>query len=425
VLWLLVLLIFLVTVLLIVTRRVHHTTAALMGAVLVSITLISFGVSGETMLAMVRLEPILVITAMTVVAEVIRGGGVFQFLAMHFVRLTRGNPVRLFILFCLLSAALSTVLLNSVVILIIGYLTILTCQALEIESHPFFLGEMLATGVGGAFTLIGTSSNIIIADYAGFNFAYYLFQFGWFALVMLSVTLVVLYLLVRRKFARLDPEALYRVMKFNPWMMVPNRRVFYAYTGLFVGLIVAFALYPQTYVVALAGMMVFMLASHADPRTSLRNIEWDIIFFIGGLFVLSGALELVGILQVLAQDILLVSGGHLILASVLMLWGTWLGALVIGASPMATTFAPLVVEMATVMGWTAGIRDPLFWGVGFGAALGGVATPFGLAPLVVSSMAKIKQGTKSRRNFFLTALTVNILQIGLCTLFILLVGHPV
>jgi Na+/H+ antiporter NhaD/arsenite permease-like protein len=305
-----------------------------------------------------------------------------------------------------------------------GYLTITTCQALELESQTFLLGEMLATGVGGAFTLIGTSSNIIIADYAGFNFAYYVFQFWWLALVMMIVTLIALYLLVRHKFPRLDPEALYRVMKFDPWMMVPNRRLFYAYTGLFIALITAFALYPQSYVVALAGMMVFMLASHADPKTSLRNIEWDIIFFIGGLFVLSGALGLVGILQVLAQNILLLSGGHLILTSVLMLWVAWLGTLVTGASPIATTFAPIAIEMATVMGWTTGIRDALFWGVGFGTALGGVATPFGLAPLMVSSMVKTKQKPKSRRNFFLIALLVNILQIGLCTLFILLVAIP-
>ena len=87
------------------TRRIHHTSAALIGAVLVSIALITHGVPGEAVLAMVHLEPIIVIMGMTVVAEVIRGGGVFQFLAVHFIRLTRGNPQKLFILFCLLSAA--------------------------------------------------------------------------------------------------------------------------------------------------------------------------------------------------------------------------------------------------------------------------------------------------------------------------------
>ena len=98
-LWLLILLIFLLTVLLIVTRMVHHTVAALMGAVLASIALIINGIPGEDVLAMVRLEPILVITGMTVVAEVMRGAGVFQFIAVHVIRLTRGNPQKLFILF--------------------------------------------------------------------------------------------------------------------------------------------------------------------------------------------------------------------------------------------------------------------------------------------------------------------------------------
>ena len=97
-LWLLILIIFLLTVLLITTRVIHHTSAALFGAVLVSIALIMNGFSDQEILAMIRLEPILVITGITVVAEVMRGAGVFQFLAVYFVRLTQGNPKKLFVI---------------------------------------------------------------------------------------------------------------------------------------------------------------------------------------------------------------------------------------------------------------------------------------------------------------------------------------
>ncbi|MHA2302374.1 MAG: hypothetical protein ACXACD_15610, partial [Candidatus Thorarchaeota archaeon] len=60
-LWLLILIIFLLTVLLIATRVIHHTSAALFGAVLASIALIMNGFSDQEILAMIRLEPILVI----------------------------------------------------------------------------------------------------------------------------------------------------------------------------------------------------------------------------------------------------------------------------------------------------------------------------------------------------------------------------
>jgi len=419
-LWLLILLIFLLTVLLIVTRMVHYTTAAMIGAVLASIALITRGVPGQEILTMVRLEPILVITAMTVVAEVIRGAGVFQFLAVHFIRLTRGDPKKLFVLFCLLTAGLSTVLMSTVVILIIGYLTILTCQALKLKPHAFLLGEMLAVGVGGAFTLIGTSSNVIVANYAGFDFAYYILQFAGLAIIVLIVTLVAVFLIIRSQLVTVDKEVFELVMDFDPWMMVPNRRLFWVYAGLFGILIVAFAIFPQVYVVALAGMMVFMIVSHADPRTSLRDVEWTIIFYIGGLFILSGALEYVGILRVISEGILQASGGQLIPASLMMLWVTWLGAFVIGGSPMTTTFAPLAVEMAIVMGWTIGIRDPLFWGIGFGASLGGTASPFGTVPMLIVSMTNFKNSKMSIRAFLIIGILVNIISIVLCSLYILL-----
>jgi Na+/H+ antiporter NhaD/arsenite permease-like protein len=423
-LWLLILIIFFLTVLLIVTRMVHHTTAALIGAVLASIALILNGVSGQEILAMVRLEPILVITGMTVVAEVIRGAGVFQFLAVYFIRLTRGDPKKLFALFCILTAALSTVLLNTVVMLIMGYLVILTCHALELKPHSFLLGEMVAVGVGGAFTLIGTSSNVIVADYAGFNFGYYIIQFAGLALVVFTVTLVILFFAIRHHLTLVNPEAFDHIMDLDPWMMVPNRRLFWVYAGLFVLLIAAFIVFPQAYVVAIAGMTIFMIVSHADPRLSLRDVEWGIIFFIGGLFVLAGALELVGILRVVSGAILTVSVGQLIPASMMLLWSTWISAFIIGGSPIATVFAPLAVEIATVMGWPMGIRDPLFWGVGFGTSLSGIASPFGTVPLLVLSMVSFKNSKISWSRFLIIAILLNILQIGICSIYILLLASP-
>jgi Na+/H+ antiporter NhaD/arsenite permease-like protein len=419
-LWLLIVIIFFITVALITTRKVHHTTAALIGAVLASIALIMNGVTEQEILAMVRLEPILVIAGMTVVAEMMRRAGVFQFLAVYFIRLTRGNPTRLFLIFCLLTATLSTVLLNSVVILIMGYIVILTCYALEIKPHGFFLGQMLAVGAGGAFTLIGTTPNVIIADYAEFGFDYYITRFGIFTLIVITVSLVAIYFMIRHQLSVEDSKAFDRVMDLDPWMMVPNRRMFWVYAGLFVLLIVAFVLFPQPFVVAMGGMMVFMTVSHADPLASLRDIEWDIIFFIGGLFVLAGALENVGILSAISDAILFASGGQLIPASLMLLWGAWIGSFIIGGPPIAAVFAPLVVDMATIMGWPIGIRDPLFWGVGFGAALGGVATPFGAVPLLILSMVNFDDSKISWRRFLLSAILVNILQMGLCSIYIML-----
>jgi Na+/H+ antiporter NhaD/arsenite permease-like protein len=419
-LWLLILIIFFITVLLIVTRRVHLTTAALIGAVLASIALITRGIAGQEILLMIRLEPILVIAGMTVVAEIMRGSGVFQFLAVHFIRFTRGDTKKLFILFCLLTASLSTVLMNTVVILVMGYLTILTCQAIEQKPHAFLLGEMLAVGAGGAFSLIGTSTNVIIADYAGFDFIYYILQFWGLAIVVVVITILVLLIVNRRALIADDPTAYEYVVDFDPWMMVPNRRLFWIYMGLFILLILGFVVFPQAYVVAIAGMTIFMIISHVDPRASLRDVEWQIIFFIGALFVLAGSLELVGLLNLVAEGILFLSGGQLIPASLLMLWLTWVGASVIGSSPMATTFAPIALGIASTMGWPIGVRDPLFWGVGFGSALGGVASPIGSMPLIILSLLTFKDSYLSRLRFLLIALLANILQVILCSVFILL-----
>jgi Na+/H+ antiporter NhaD/arsenite permease-like protein len=230
----------------------------------------------------------------------------------------------------------------------------------------------------------------------------------------------VLLLVNRRQLIVDDPEAYEYVVDFDPWMLVPNRRLFWVYSGLFLLLIVGFVVFPQAYVVAIAGMTVFLIVSHSDPRTSLRDVEWQIIFFIGALFVISGALELVGILNVVADGVLLLSGGQLIPASVLLLWITWFGSSIIGSSPMATTFAPIALQIANTIGLPIGIRDPLFWGVGFGSALGGIASPIGALPLLVLSLLTFKDANISRIRFLVIALLLNLLQVLLCSGFILL-----
>ncbi len=92
---------------------------------------------------------------------------------------------------------------------------------------------------------------------------------------------------------------------------------------------------------------------------------------------------------------------------------------------MATTFAPIAAEMAATMGWTMGLQDPLFWAVGFGSALGGIATPFGAVPLLVFSTLSFKDSKLSYSSFLFIALLINIVMIGLCSGYILLLAPPV
>jgi Na+/H+ antiporter NhaD/arsenite permease-like protein len=108
----------------------------------------------------------------------------------------------------------------------------------------------------------------------------------------------------------------------------------------------------------------------------------------------------------------------------MLLWSTWIGAFFIGNSPIATLFAPLASEIATIMGWPIGVRDPLFWGAGLGTALGGITSPFGSAPLLVLAMVSFKDSKMSWSRFLSMGTLVNLMQIGLCSLYIMLFALP-
>jgi Na+/H+ antiporter NhaD/arsenite permease-like protein len=77
------------------------------------------------------------------------------------------------------------------------------------------------------------------------------------------------------------------------------------------------------------------------------------------------------------------------------------------------------------MGWPIGVRDPLFWGIGFGTALGGITTPYGAIPLLVLAMVSFKDTRMSWRRFLIIGTLVNLMQMGLCSLYIVLFALPI
>ncbi|MFW9831259.1 MAG: SLC13 family permease, partial [Candidatus Thorarchaeota archaeon] len=80
----------------------------------------------------VDLPTLIIILSMLVITEIARDSGVFQFIAMKAIKFSNGETPKLLIIFCLLSFAMTTVLTQITTILIMGALTFLACDALEI-----------------------------------------------------------------------------------------------------------------------------------------------------------------------------------------------------------------------------------------------------------------------------------------------------
>ena len=101
-------LIYVLTVLLSAIRAVPLSVAALCGALLIAWFGLQYGVFTYDMAASfidVRLLGLIIGTM--IVVEVAEKSGLFRFGALYAVKISKGNPGRLFVLICVISAAAS------------------------------------------------------------------------------------------------------------------------------------------------------------------------------------------------------------------------------------------------------------------------------------------------------------------------------
>src|SRR5687768_10136315 len=180
-------LIFLGAYLLIATERwVSRTAAALGGAALV----LALGISDAhgaffSEESGVGWNVVFLLLGMMIIVSVMRGTGVFEYLAIWAAKRARGRPFPLMVLLIVITASASALLDNVTTVLLVAPVTILLCQRLALPVVPYLLAEVFASNVGGTATLVGDPPNIIIASRGGLTFNDFLIHLAPVVLVLL------------------------------------------------------------------------------------------------------------------------------------------------------------------------------------------------------------------------------------------------
>jgi Na+/H+ antiporter NhaD/arsenite permease-like protein len=137
--------------------------------------------------------------------------------------------------------------------------------------------------------------------------------------------------------------------------------------------------------IALLGATILMIVGPLDPHASLRDIEWNTLFFFVGLFMLVEAVVHVGIVGSVASSLAEAVDGRLGVATIGILWVSALGSAIVDNIPYTATAIPIVEGMIQ-----SGLEgEPLWWALALGACLGGNLTLVGAsANIVVANLAE-------------------------------------
>jgi Na+/H+ antiporter NhaD/arsenite permease-like protein len=389
--------IMLITYLFIAFEKLHKSVCAIVGAIAAVVAAMAFGLFGKSGYHEVHeiighdLNILGVIIGTSILVDTVGGSGLFHFIGIRVVKMTGGEPKKLFLFVCLLTFLFVSLLTLAPGSLLMASLVLVICRTLGYHPKPYLIAVAIVANSAALTTFSSGIATLMIGTAA--EIPYFQFFIGSTPLAFATGAVAIL-LLIKLYGKKLledaakagDPADLkLKVAGFDEWAMVKDRRVFWRSAGVLGATVVGFATAQALHVgldfVAMAGGMAALLFCAGDPEQAIKKVKWPVILFFVGLFVIIGAVKATGLLSVTADALISLGGGSgtvlvLIVGLFVMLTSGFVDNI-----PVAATMIPVLDPIAKA---NPGMAAALFWVLIGAANLGGNSTPIGSVSSVIA-----------------------------------------
>lgn len=382
---------FVLAYILIMSERINRAIVSLLAA---GLMIIGGVLTQEAALRGVDFNTLGLLVGMMIIVSITRQSGVFQFLAIWSAKKVKASPWGILVMLMMVTALLSALLDNVTTVLLIVPVTLLITEDLNVKAYPYLFTEIFASNVGGTATLIGDPPNIMIGSAVGLSFNDFLINLTPIVLLLIPLTLIPVYLIWGRSM-HASEERRQRVMAYQEKDAIRDERLLkqsLSVLGLVIGgFVFAHPLHLQPATIAMFGAAVLLLLHNftrsakdqsAQIHHTFTEVEWTTIFFFIGLFILVHGIDVTGLLQLLANKVLALTGGDISITSISILWLSAIASAVVDNIPFVATMIPLIKSMAGTIGDGQSLM-PLWWSLALGSCLGGNGSLIGASANVI------------------------------------------
>ncbi len=343
---------------------------------------------------------IVFISGMMVMVEAMARAGFFRWLCLTIAKALNYRVIPLFIAFMIMSSVLAMFIDSITVIMFLAAVTVELARLLRFDPIPLIISEIFCANLGGSATMCGDPPNIIIGTTLRFGFSDFILNTGPIALVSLIASIALFYagyhkrLLVKMKSHKIHAKnADDQITYPEPSDAIKDRKSFIISCLIFAAAVVLLVSHEYTHLtVASIGVfigLVSLLSAGKHAKELIHNIDIKTIYFFIGLFMVVGGLELVGVLNLIADAISSMSSGHAFVTVVLVLVISAFASAFVDNIPFAATMIPVIKMLAQVEGMPLAT---LAWALSVGTDIGGSATPIGASANVVGISVAARHG---------------------------------
>ena len=249
-----------------------------------------YGLTGDEALRAVEPHTIALLLGMMIVAAGLGEGGFFTRATEFLATRARSGAAMLWGV-TVGSGLLSAALVNDAVCLLATPLVVSLARRTNRPVRPFLFAVAMGSNAGSALTLSGNPQNMLVARLSGLAYRTYLLRAALPTLAALAITAGILHWMHRREITapatiEVAPQEAPDVdaRAVDPWLVGLS-------LASLAGVIAANLAGAPLAWSALVGASVVLVASRERAESLLGRVDWSVLLFFAGLFVVVAALR--------------------------------------------------------------------------------------------------------------------------------------
>lgn len=277
---------------------------------------------------------------------------------------------------------------NVATVLVMAPIGLALCSKLKLNPTFFMMGLAVMSNLEGTATLVGDPPSMIFASYAEYSFNDFFFYLGKPSIFFIIQTGMIVgciffyFFFARNRKNKIQVEN-EKVVSWVPFVCLLI--MIFGLAGVsFVSPRLGYL--SGTFVMAvgilsLIWFRIFQKKTNAETLNVVKELDWETIFFLLGIFVVIGAIKETGLLNDLANLLVNATGGSEAAGFAIILLISVIVSGFVDNVPYIIAMLPVAGTMASQIG----INPELYmFALLVGSCLGGNLTPFGASANIVA-----------------------------------------
>jgi Na+/H+ antiporter NhaD/arsenite permease-like protein len=270
--------------------KIDRPGMAIIGAVL----MVAFRVvpAGEA-LQFIDFSTLVLLFSMMLVVGCLHLTGFFEWITEQII--ARLNPRHLLPAIIFLTGILSALFINDIICLVMVPFALLASRRMGLKPMPYLLAVATAANIGSVASITGNPQNMLIGSFSGLTYRYFMGRLGPVALIGLLLDWLIIRWICGPDQAARKPGTV------SPEMPHINASQFYKPAIVIALVLIGFVAGVPPAMVAAIGAALMLITRTREPRLVYDEVDWGLLVFFVGLFLIVGGAENAGLTSYLFQ----------------------------------------------------------------------------------------------------------------------------